>query len=1053
MKTPVMILLLALLAAGSAFAVEYENSRVVGHVPDRLLVTLAVGVTPNPDKAAGPDRMGVPALDAVAQRYPLRRIAPLYAGMTDNFVDKSIHNLLDREYAIDLTSGADLEAAKAAYEALPEVERVHYVAICKVDDAYLPNDPGLPSQWHLRASGYGKDIRAVGAWGHTLGDTNVVVAVIDTGVDWNHPDLGGTHPDKVNGSIWTNWAEYHGTPGVDDDSNGYVDDIRGWDWVDVGDEGYPLQDDTTPDNDPSDYAGHGTNCSGCIAPVTDNSTGIAATAPGVKIMALRAGWLPRDAAGAVVRMDYCAQAMVYAANNGANVINCSWGSSSYLLSAVATCQSANVLIVASAGNDADEVSDYLATRSGVMSVAATDQGDSKADFSSYGTWVELSAPGVAIYTTHFDGSSATSTYASVQGTSFSAPITAGAAALVWSANPGLSYSQVADILMNSADPIDALNPGLEGKLGAGRLNLLAALGDHMHRFPEEFPTLYDAMNSAAPGDTVGVLGGAVLSDIASIPDGVKVFGGYNADYLSRDPLGNPSVIQGASHKSTVSFHSAGPTTELDGFLIQGGGGSLQSGVPGTARCGGGVLIQNQSPTLRNLTITGNSVGSASTLGAGAGIMMSGSSSLIEDVIVTGNTGIHGGAFYAYQSSPTLVRCSLSSSTLTWDNPTFPPKGGGVHAIDSELTMIDCLVQDNGEVVRGGGIYLEQAGGTASLTMTGGEVSGNTSRERGSGVFQLGGTADLTRVHVHDNVRSTLATFAGGGGLSFDGATVVADSMTVLDNTAHNGAGFLFENCPDAQVTNSVLAGNASDYYGGAIAYQNCTAGGSIGNTIADNAAPAAGAGGIYVATTAFTMANTILALNTGGTSLGNGLGLASGSAAVSCSDVWGNANADWSGLTDPTGTDGNISADPQLCHVDTRDFTVGNTSPCRPAYSGGCGLIGALDGLCDVSAVGDGEIPDGVPTVFRVEQNFPNPFNPKTVIRFSLPEAGRTVVTIFDVRGRRVNELLNEDLAANTHEVSWTGLDKGGRQVSAGVYFYKVSSGDHQAVGRMALVK
>lgn len=1051
MKSVVTTLVLVLLAANFALAGELDHPRVVGHVPDRLLVTLAPGVTPNPDKAGGPSQLGIPALDAVAQRYPLREIAPLYGDLLNQMADKAGRDLLEREYAVDLASGADLDAAKAAYEALPEVELVHYVAICKVD-AYLPNDPGLTSQWYLRATNYGKDIRAVGAWGHALGDSNIVVAVIDTGVDWNHPDLGGTHPDRVTGSIWTNWTEYHGTAGVDDDGNGYVDDIRGWDWVDVGDQGIPGQDDEDADNDPSDYAGHGTNCAGCIAPLTDNSLGIAATAPGVKVMALRAGYIPNGSPSAVVRMDYCANAMVYAALNGAQVINASWGSHSSLFSAVFTCQQNNVLIVNSAGNDGDDVSDYLGTRSGVLAVAATDQGDTKADFSSYGSWVELSAPGVAIYTTNYDGSSGTSNYASVQGTSFSSPIVAGAAALVWSANPSLTYTQVSNILMNACDDIDALNPAFAGQLGAGRLNMLRTLGDGMHRYPEEFPTLYDAMNSAADGDTVGVLGGAILSDIADIPDGVKVFGGYSADYLSRDPWGNPSVIQGVNYLPAVAFTGAGPTTELDGFTITGGGGLTQTGIPFEARCGGGILIQNQSPTLRNLTITGCSVGSPSALGAGGGIMMMGSSSLLEDVVLTANTSIYGGGLYAYLSDPTMVRCTFSDNVLSWDNPTYAPRGGGILAIDSDLTLVDCVVQDNGEVSLGGGIYLEQSSGSASLDMSGGEVSGNTARENGSGIHQTGGTADLDRVTVQGNLRSPSSPISYGGGLYFDAVTVTADSLTLADNTAHVGAGLAGLNCPDLQLTNSVVVGNTADYVGGGTYVQDCASVGLTGNNVVGNAGVGSGGAGLYVANSAVTLANSIHATNTGGTALANGAHLASGTLTATCTDFWANEGGDWGGVTDPTGTAGNVSADPLFCDVAGRDFSLGAASPCDPDNSGGCGLIGAVGEVCEASAVGD-DPAGGVPTAFRVEQNFPNPFNPRTTIRFALPEAGRTTVTIFDVRGRRVVELMNEDLGAQVHEVAWTGLDQRGREVSAGVYFYQVTSGDHRAVGRMALIK
>ncbi|HPF69509.1 MAG TPA: FlgD immunoglobulin-like domain containing protein, partial [Candidatus Krumholzibacteria bacterium] len=127
-------------------------------------------------------------------------------------------------------------------------------------------------------------------------------------------------------------------------------------------------------------------------------------------------------------------------------------------------------------------------------------------------------------------------------------------------------------------------------------------------------------------------------------------------------------------------------------------------------------------------------------------------------------------------------------------------------------------------------------------------------------------------------------------------------------------------------------------------------------------------------------------------------------------------------------------------------------SPCHPANSGACGLIGALNGGCGASDVPGGDT-GAVPVAFRVDQAFPNPFNPKTTIRFALSETGRTEVAIFDVKGRRVRTLMDEVLPAAVHTVDWTGRDDAGRQVAAGVYFYMVTSGDHHAVGRMALVK
>ena len=1073
MKMPTLAILscTALLAcAAAATAQPFENSSVVGQVPDRVVVTLHEGVSLDAAKAAA-GATGVAAIDDLVRRFRVRGVEALYAGMTQPLerrverrrqAGKATGGVdlgrLERTFAFDFPAEMGLENVRRAFAALPEVAEARAVDICR-NYAYLPNDPALGnSQWYLRNMNIGGgDIRAVGGWNQTLGDSNVVIAIIDSGVDWRHPDLGGPHPDKVNGAIWTNWTEYYGSPNVDDDGNGKTDDIRGWDFVHAPGAAGGDEDDTTQDNDPADYGGHGTNCAGVAAAITDNGIGIAGAAPGCKIMALRAGYTPDGTSQGVVRMDFVSQAMIYAAGNGADVINGSWGSTSYLEFAVETCQNAGILIVTAAGNDDTDsdpglgVPSYLSTYPGVMAVAATEPNDGKAGFSNYGTWVEISAPGTSIYTTAYNATTQTSTYATVQGTSFSSPLTAGAAALVWSANPGFTYTQVAQLLMDSADDIDAVNPGYAGLLGAGRVNVLRALGDDMHRFPSEFPTLYDALNSSAAGDTVGVEGGTVVNQSVTLPDSdIKFFGGYSADYATRDPLGNPAVLQGSLSTSVLRFlGGVGPGTEVDGFRIQGGGGLVFSGIPYFARYGAGIMVNATSPTLRNLHVTGNSAGGASELGCGGGIMLFNSTSSLENVTIENNTAVLGAGLFAFESDIVLQGCVIRDNTPITDNASQQARGGGIHAQDSDLTLVDCTISGHLGLQDGGGMYVTGTNSVSNLTMTGGAISGNSATAMGCGLYHGTGSVTLRRVTLADNLKTAAATFSNGGGFYVNGAVALLDSLLVTGNDAHAGGGGMFDLCPDATLSNSVVHGNAAVIFGGGLASQNNTTVGITGNTVADNSAAGAGAGGIYATGGPHDVQNNIVAANTGGATYANGFALVSGSATFACNDVYGNANADYSGVTDPTGTSGNISADPEFCAAD--DYNVAATSPCDPDNSGGCGLIGALGDGCGLSDVPPGD--GAVPAAFRVEQAFPNPFNPKTTIRFALPEAGRTVVSIFDVKGRRVRTLVNDVLPARVHDVEWNGRDDGDRRVAAGVYFYLVTSGDHRAVGRMALVK
>ena len=1051
-KFAFITVLAVMLIASIASAQPYENPSVVGQVQDRVVITVKAGTKMALNKASGSVLVGVPGLDALSERFKVKDMEHMYEGMTSTLKSKSDADVLDRVWAVDFPESMGLKAVQAAYAALPEVEEVRLVDICKMYDAYLPNDVAS-SQYYLRNMNVGgPDIHAVGAWNQALGDSNVIVAVIDSGVDWHHPDLGGTHPDKVNGSIWTNWDEYYGTAGVDDDSNGKIDDIRGWDFVNLpASAGWPDEDVVGQDNDPMDYESHGTNCAGCVAAITNNGVGIAGTAPGCKVMALRVGWLPNGETGGVVRMDFAAQGILYAVANGAKIVNASWGSSSYLSLAVTSAQNAGVLIITAAGNDDDQVSSWLGSRSGVISVAATNQNDLKSSFSSYGSWVEVSAPGVGIYTTNYNRADQSHGYSAVNGTSFSSPITAGAAALLWSANPGFTYQQISSLLISTADDIDHLNPAYVGLMGAGRINMLNALGDREHRYPAEFPTMFDAMNSAADGDVIQVEGGISIPGPLSVYGrDYQILGGYNSDYSSRDPLGNPTTIQGSLANTALKFTgTVENTTVMDGFIVQGGGGLNFSGIPYTGRYGGGIQLQNASPTLRNFEVTGNSVGTDMQLGLGGGIMINGSHPVLENVNVHGNTGIYGAGIFIHNSTVTMTDCTVDDNDVLATNPGNAPLGGGMHMVNSAVTMTNCTVNGHTDCADGGGIYSSDDN---MLTMVGGSVNNNGAVSNGGGLFHSGGSLTLIGTDVSGNTNLPASTFMNGGGMFVTNATVSLDSVTVGDNLANAGGGVVFSACPQADVSNSVFTNNVGQFFGGAISYTGTAAGSVTNNTIVGNDATFSGGAGVHVQGLIPDIHNNIIAFNSGATSFANGVSVPGEPQDFSCNDVFSNVGGDYSGMADPTGTNGNIMADPLFCNLAEGDLNVGTDSPCDADNSGSCGLIGALGAGCDdLSPVPDHD--NGIPVAFMVDQNFPNPFNPSTTIRFALPSSAHTRVVIYDVAGHKVRSLVDDVMAAQVHSVVWNGRDDAERSVSAGVYFYKVSSGDHFSVGRMALVK
>lgn len=339
-----------------------------------------------------------------------------------------------------------------------------------------PNDTYFDLQWHLYQNN-DLDIDATDAWDVTTGSADVVVAVIDSGVDLDHADLAD--------NIWTNTSEVAGN-GVDDDGNGYVDDLNGWDFVDSDNDPNPDPNGLDDDGDGSTDAGivHGTHVAGLIGAVGNNGTGVSGVAWTVSIMALRA--LDDEGSGTDQSIS---EAMEYAADNGAQVINLSlgaYGNSSELQAGVDYAQSAGVLVIAAAGNDASDLSSlgfYPACSTDVLGVAATNAADDASSFTNYGGGcVDLTSPGSSILSTLYTDDATygfTDDYGYLSGTSMATPIVSGAAALVKAANPTFTDSEILNALITTTDDI-----GLTSDYGSGRLNVASALENAI-----TFPTI------------------------------------------------------------------------------------------------------------------------------------------------------------------------------------------------------------------------------------------------------------------------------------------------------------------------------------------------------------------------------------------------------------------------------------------------------------------------------------------------------------------------------------------------------------------------------------
>jgi len=310
---------------------------------------------------------------------------------------------------------------------------------------WIPNDPKIGKQFYLDV------IHAYEAWDIEKGDTNIVVGVTDTGIDKAHEDL-------VDGIKYN----YEDTlDGIDNDNDGFIDNFCGWD---VG---------NNDNNAQFGLIGHGTFVSGFISAVPNNNIGIAGVGYNIKTLPVKIddtlGYLAKDYEG-----------IVYAADHGVFAINCSWGGThgdNYGREIVNyATNNAGCLVVAACGNSNNNVFLYPASYENVFSCAATDSNDVRWEFSSYGSQVDISAPGTFVFSTWTYNS-----YISSHGTSFSSPIVAAVAALVKSHYPQLTNRQVAEKLRVTADVIDTIpdNQSTAGLMGSGRVNAYQALIDSM----------------------------------------------------------------------------------------------------------------------------------------------------------------------------------------------------------------------------------------------------------------------------------------------------------------------------------------------------------------------------------------------------------------------------------------------------------------------------------------------------------------------------------------------------------------------------------------------
>lgn len=427
----------------------FDDKQKMDYAPGEFIVKLKKDTTFS--------RSTLMALNEKHQVYALEKMFP-----------NSENSILDNIYLLHVPLESDILSIVQEYASYPNVVYAEPNGIGTL--CGIPNDTNFSKQWYLHNTGQefkpgfhgtnDADIDAPEAWDIETGNHDVVIAIIDTGIDYTHPDLAA--------NIWNNTDEIPNN-GVDDDHNEYIDDVMGWDFVDN-------------DNNPKDGYGHGTICAGTVGAATNNGIGVAGVCWNCKIMNVQVFNETYYSTMTII-----AAGIKYAADNGADIISMSLGTytpSTTLKNVVNYAYGKGAYLCASAGNNNISSKLYPAAYDNVTAVAGTNQNDSRCteeDWwpgagSNFGDWVDIAAPANLLYLTmptyhvYLNDFNASLNYEYSRGTSFSCPIVAGVAALLLSKDPSLTPDEVKALLCGNVDPYHSTV-----YIGTGRVNAQKAL--------------------------------------------------------------------------------------------------------------------------------------------------------------------------------------------------------------------------------------------------------------------------------------------------------------------------------------------------------------------------------------------------------------------------------------------------------------------------------------------------------------------------------------------------------------------------------------------------